>query len=339
MTDLSSYLNGRTKSFSGRGWVFDRIGTWLDDPAGARVFLLTGRPGTGKTAIAARVAQMNAGEVPAAHPALARDRFAFAHFCQAGVESTLSPVSFVRSLSESLGNRYPPFREALQNSGSRQIVINAVQNFTTGSDNTGVRITVELRSSDARPLFDEAVRRPLQALAATLGPGQRIAVLIDSLDEALTFSADSSIPHLLKLANDFPPQVRFLLTCRTTASASSIWSARGHSICWRMFQPISTRSSPMSGRNWHRCQSPIALPPRRVSLRRARGTFSTPTMWSRICVPAARGSRMPIRTSCPTPWKASIGSISSASSGRIARAGMTRIVRCSARSRSHAVKG
>ena len=133
------------------------------------------------------------------------------------MESTLSPVSFVRSLSESLGNRYPPFREALQNSGSRQIVINAVQNFTTGSDNTGVRITVELRGSDARPLFDEAVRRPLQTLAATLGPDQRIAVLIDSLDEALTFSADSSIPHLLKLANDFPPQVRFFLTCRTNS--------------------------------------------------------------------------------------------------------------------------
>ena len=100
MSSLSSYLNARTTFFTGRGWVFDRIGAWLQDPAAARVFLLTGGPGTGKTSIAARVAQMTLGEAPPAHAALGPDSFTFCHFCQGGVEATLSPVTFVRSLSE-----------------------------------------------------------------------------------------------------------------------------------------------------------------------------------------------------------------------------------------------
>src|SRR6185295_9543674 len=223
MTALSSYLKDRTEHFTGREWVFQAIGEWLGNDAGPHVFLLTGGPGTGKTAIAARVAQMNAGDVAAAHPRLEQGRLAFCHFCQAGVEHTLSPVTFVQSLSQSLADRYAGFRDALQRAGSRQIVINTVQSIdsiATVGQAIGVnieQITIEIKGGDARPLFDDAVRRPLLAMSPALSPGDRVVILVDSLDEALAFGADTNIAQLLRLAGDFPPQVRFLLTCRTNS--------------------------------------------------------------------------------------------------------------------------
>jgi hypothetical protein len=223
MSALSPYVEERTRYFTGRQWVFSAIGGWLGSDTAARVFLLTGGPGTGKTAVAARVAQMSLREAEPAHPVLGKDGLSYFHFCQAGAEHTLSPVTFVQSLSQALANRYPAFRAGLEKAGSRQIVINTVQTVGTleaGSQVIGAQIgqiNIEIKGTDARPLFDEAVRRPLQELAATVAAGERIVILIDSLDEALTFNAENNIVQLLGLADDFPPQVRFLLTCRSSS--------------------------------------------------------------------------------------------------------------------------
>jgi hypothetical protein len=63
MTDFDGLINERTAAFAGREWVFRSIDEWLEDPAAERVFLLTGGPGTGKTAIAARLVQVSRGEM------------------------------------------------------------------------------------------------------------------------------------------------------------------------------------------------------------------------------------------------------------------------------------
>lgn len=225
MTIDAAYLDQRTQHFTGREWVFDAVGRWLTSPFAAPIFLLTGGPGTGKSAIAARLAQMHRGQVAAAHPALAQDSFAYVHFCQTGVEDTLSPVTFVQSLSQALANRYAGFRLALAQGGSRQVVINTVQTFgavAAGAQVAGVNIgqvNVTVRGGDARPLFDDAVRRPLKALAGELGAGERVVILIDSLDEAIAFGAESNIVQLLGLASDFPASVRFILTCRSNSQS------------------------------------------------------------------------------------------------------------------------
>jgi hypothetical protein len=217
----SSFLADRTRHFTGRQWVFDAIGAWLSDKAGARAFLLTGGPGTGKTTIAARIAQMDAGLVTPAVSALSARSLTYAHFCQAGVEPSLSPAMFVRALSEALANRYAAFRAALIKAGSRQIAINAVPQIDTvaaGGQAIGAqmgRLAIDVKGGDARSVFDAAIGRPIRELGAALPRTERIVILVDSLDEALRFGADDSIGQLLGVANDLPPQVRFILTSRS----------------------------------------------------------------------------------------------------------------------------
>ena len=59
--DFSDYIADRTRDFTGREWVPENISGWLAELGGGRIFLLTDGPGTGKTAVAARLVQMSLG--------------------------------------------------------------------------------------------------------------------------------------------------------------------------------------------------------------------------------------------------------------------------------------
>src|SRR5678815_783199 len=104
--DFIGIIRERTQQFSGREWVFDAVDAWLRNTDGERVFLLCGGPGTGKSAIAARLAQASIGEATlGAWPALQPGFLTYLHFCQAGSGTTLSPTTFVQSLSQAIANR------------------------------------------------------------------------------------------------------------------------------------------------------------------------------------------------------------------------------------------
>ncbi|MBD2095600.1 hypothetical protein H6F90_10570 [Trichocoleus sp. FACHB-591] len=53
--DFTLDLKKLTRDFTGRQWVFDDIDRWLRE-SDERFFILTGEPGVGKSAIAARLA-------------------------------------------------------------------------------------------------------------------------------------------------------------------------------------------------------------------------------------------------------------------------------------------
>jgi hypothetical protein len=216
--DFSAYIADRTKDFTGREWVFAEIDRWLAVADAPRTFLLVGAPGSGKTVVAARLVQMSLGQVASdPYPRLSHDALTCFHFCQANSDATLNPLRFVEALSQALANRYDVFRDALLKKGDRNITINATQSVTTaasGSQVQNVVIEVHIGAMSARSAFDSAVRSPLEALVAS-GFDQPLVVLVDSLDEALTFPGDENLVALLRSTSDLPRQVRFILTSRS----------------------------------------------------------------------------------------------------------------------------
>jgi hypothetical protein len=91
------YIRERAEDFTGRGWVFERIQSFLasEDP----MLVIVAPPGTGKTAIAARLAQASDGRL-ADEPGLpiAAGTIDAAVFCRAGRIS-------LRQVAQDLGDQ------------------------------------------------------------------------------------------------------------------------------------------------------------------------------------------------------------------------------------------
>jgi tetratricopeptide (TPR) repeat protein len=223
--DYTELVTERTEGFTGRQWVFEAVDDWLADPEGARVFLLGGGPGTGKTAIAAQLLRMAEGEVPAKpYPHLDAGSVLFFQFCQALHNDTLDPLRFTKTLSLQLARQYPAFAQALTRTGMQdsQIHVETRQEVGTAADQAlvvGAIFVVEnLTISDlsARVAFDRVVAGPLKHVPQA-DPTDTILILLDALDEVLTYPGETLVDllaHVLDDPRDLPPQIRFLLTSR-----------------------------------------------------------------------------------------------------------------------------
>ena len=151
---------------------------------------------------------------------LGPDTLAYAHFCQAFDDRTLSPLRFVTNLSQRLANRYPFLATALLQSSSKEVHITASQTVGTvepGGSVAGIMIeAVQVGNLSARVAFDELVRRPLEYLSPRLQPDHPhprgragCRAELRSEDNIVTLLA-----HTTDRSSSLPPQMRFLLTTR-----------------------------------------------------------------------------------------------------------------------------
>jgi hypothetical protein len=213
--DFDPYIAERTGEFSERDWVFERIHAWISDLNAPRFLLLTGEPGSGKTAIAARLVQFSRGEVPAPGtcPEFRGGFLAGTHFCVARAGDWIDPSSFSRSLSLQLAAHYPDFARALIDAGDRSVNIHVEQNVTNSGAVTGVILDLNLTGLNPQASFNAAVAKPIAKLFQG-GFNSPITILVDGLDEALAFKGDATIIRLLASVDQFPAKVRFILTSR-----------------------------------------------------------------------------------------------------------------------------
>jgi hypothetical protein len=193
-----------TEDFAGRRWIIKAIEDWLGQENG-RYFLLTGEPGVGKSAFAARLTQI-------------RDDIVAYHFCIAGRNSTIRPASALRSLAAQLAENLPGYGVALANTirpSHLSVHVEIRVGEMTGGEIAGV-IIEHLHAGDPQEEIDILLRAPLAEIPTPSAP---IILLVDSLDEAVTYRGESNLVTLLTGMDDLPPWARFVCTSRSERRA------------------------------------------------------------------------------------------------------------------------
>lgn len=216
LQEIARFLPAAVPGFVGRDWVFQEVDRWLQEPAGARYFLLTGRPGCGKSAIAARLWDWSSGRAsaPTGLSRIGPGFLSAAHCCTARDGASVHPREFARSLSLQLSARYPLFRQAVIDSSDRITATASAGTVTDHSTFIGFVIhNLSLNETDGTDAFQRVVRAPLEKLYRS-GFTSPITILIDALDEALSYERRGGIVELMARLAGMPAQVRFILTSR-----------------------------------------------------------------------------------------------------------------------------
>lgn len=203
--DFTSDIERLTHDFVGRQWLLNEVDAWLKY-RGKSFLILTGEPGVGKSAFAAWLTQT-------------RKDIAAYNFCIAGRNDTIVPNTVLRSLGAQLSNFLPDYGKALANTMPEKISVDVRINVEkmTGGEIIGVIIN-HLHASDPKDVMEIIIRAPL-SWPGLVQPKDPVILLIDSLDEAITFNKNVNLVTLLAGLKDLPPWVRILCTSRPERSA------------------------------------------------------------------------------------------------------------------------
>jgi len=217
-SQLPITIAANIEHFTGRDWLLPEILKWIEK-SDERIFLLTGGPGAGKSMVMAWLAGAGPSPVdPQAERQLEQIRsWAKAiHFCVAASGST-SPKTFAQNVAEQLTWNVKGFGDALVATLGPQVQITSIQDVHTmqsGASMTGVYINrLDLGTLSDEFSFNQTLREPLKKLYEG-GFNEPIALFLDAMDEALTYTGAINIVQLLAKLTDLPSPVRFLVTTR-----------------------------------------------------------------------------------------------------------------------------
>ncbi len=177
--DFGADLARLTREFTGRKWLFREFDQWVENDTG-RVFLITGDPGAGKSAVMAYLTNTD-------------QRITAFHMCVSGRSETLRPGTFVRSIAGQIATQMEAYRNQLNELDLERII----------------------RETSIAPdeLFRKIIVEPLRNVPS---PGELI-IAVDALDEGFA-ETGMCITRLLAdclqdLGRDLP-WVRFVFSSR-----------------------------------------------------------------------------------------------------------------------------
>lgn len=210
--DFSERIQELTAEFVGREWLLRQVTDFLRHDT-KRYLVIVGEAGIGKSAIAARLIQV--------------ENIHAYHFCSVLEGGKLEPNAFVASLSSQLSHRLPEFSEHIVERVASYIRGNVEVGELKGGIAAGVYIEKLIaQTKSASEAFQYLVREPLEEWVNKHNPTEPITILVDSLDEAVRLDRHPNILDLIRLAQDLPPQVRWLLTSRPGRHLSTLPGAR-----------------------------------------------------------------------------------------------------------------
>ena len=210
--DFSERIQELTAEFVGRDWLLRQVTDFLCHDT-KRYLVIVGEAGIGKSAIAARLIQV--------------ENIHAYHFCSVLEGGKLEPNAFVASLSSQLSQRLPEFNEHVVERVASYIRGNVEVGELKGGIAAGVYIEKLIaQTKSASEAFQYLVREPLEDWVNKHNPTEPITILVDSLDEAVRLDRHPNILDLIRLAQDLPPQVRWLLTSRPGRHLSTLPGAR-----------------------------------------------------------------------------------------------------------------
>lgn len=191
-----------TERFTGREWVLEEIEDWLK-LKNERFFVLIGEHGIGKSAIAAKIIQTKF-QVVAAY-----------HFCIAGRGETIQPNGVLLSLAAQLVEYFADYAESLVNViKPLKLSVKVEINAQTIKDSDVRGIVIEnLHTQCPKEALDIILRRTFDELPNP--PEKPVLIIIDSLDEAVTYGDKENLVTLLSAINGLPSWLRLIVTtCR-----------------------------------------------------------------------------------------------------------------------------
>lgn len=174
--DFSSDIKYYLPSFVGRQWLFEDIEKWMNDKDGSRIYLLTGLPGIGKTAIAIKMIQTY-------------NTVAAYHLIRRGDSEKTSLRRAICSIAFQLSNQLPDYYEHLMR----------------------VDISRELNRCNDLALFEALLAKPLLSCQDRTDP---VLIIIDAMDESISGMTSAFAQFIADTAGKMPKWIRFVLTSR-----------------------------------------------------------------------------------------------------------------------------
>jgi tetratricopeptide (TPR) repeat protein len=169
--------------FTGRRWLIERYNTWLCDEPNSRVLRIEGGPGLGKTALASYLAHSTKSSVLAVH------------LCQYNKGESRNPLRLVRTLAYQLATRLPDYRARLLKS-------------------VAIQRPASMQGKDPASLWGEIIASPLAGGGKGNIDRQRLAIIIDGLDEATVEGKNPIVELLAAEINQLPKWIGVVLTGR-----------------------------------------------------------------------------------------------------------------------------
>ena len=180
----TSKQNDLLKSlFVGRKWLENQLDQWLDDPDGARLCLLYGDPGVGKSAFAAHYVHYN-------------PRVVASLFCEYDHPHYNDACAVTMTLAYLLACRLPSYRVVLAGILEQE---------------------KRLRELNASELFDLLLATPLSTLTID-GGHETLCIVIDGLDECSQGEQNALAETLVSYVPRLPGWLRVLATTREVSA-------------------------------------------------------------------------------------------------------------------------